>query len=76
MNKKILLTRIISLIAILGLLVSCAPAPAAEVPVDAAPIVYHTVMTGTALDTVTVTQGTTGQYQIAFTLKSRCTPRN
>jgi len=37
MNKKILLTRIISLIAILGLLVSCAPAPAAEVPVDAEP---------------------------------------
>jgi preprotein translocase subunit SecD len=44
-------------------------APTKE-PVDAAPIVYHTVMTGTALDTVTVTQGTTGQYQIAFTLKS------
>jgi preprotein translocase subunit SecD len=40
-----------------------------EVPVETAPIIYHTVMTGTALDTVTVTQGTTGQFQIAFTLK-------
>ena len=41
-----------------------------EVPAETAPIVYHTVMTGTALDTVTVTQGQTGQFQIAFTLKS------
>jgi len=40
-----------------------------EVPAETAPIVYHTVMTGTALDTVTVTQGQTGQFQIAFTLK-------
>jgi len=37
---------------------------------ETAPIVYHTVMTGTALNTVTVTQSQTGQYQIAFTLKS------
>lgn len=37
---------------------------------EEAPIVYHTVMTGTALNTVTVTQSQTGQYQIAFTLKS------
>ena len=41
-----------------------------DVPAETAPVIYHTVMTGTALDTVTVTQGTTGQYQIAFTLKS------
>jgi len=41
-----------------------------DVPAEIAPIIYHTVMTGTALDTVTVTQGTTGQFQIAFTLKS------
>jgi preprotein translocase subunit SecD len=33
--------------------------------------VYHTVMTGAALDTVTVQAGTlAGSYQIAFTLKS------
>ena len=31
--------------------------------------VYHTVMTGAALDTVNVTQDQTGRYQIAFTLK-------
>ena len=36
-----------------------------------APQVYHTVMTGAALDTVTVQTGTlAGSYQIAFTLKS------
>jgi preprotein translocase subunit SecD len=40
-----------------------------EVPAEIAPIIYNTVMTGTALDSVTVTQGTTGQYQIAFSLK-------
>jgi preprotein translocase subunit SecD len=37
----------------------------------AAPQVYHTVMTGAALDTVTVQPGSlAGSYQIAFTLKS------
>jgi preprotein translocase subunit SecD len=37
----------------------------------AAPQVYHTVMTGAALDTVTVQAGTVpGSYQVAFTLKS------
>jgi preprotein translocase subunit SecD len=41
-----------------------------QVPTENAPVIYHTVMTGTALDTVTVTQSSTGQYQIAFTLKS------
>jgi preprotein translocase subunit SecD len=35
-----------------------------------APKVYHTVMTGTALQTVNVQAGTTTGYQIAFTLKS------
>jgi preprotein translocase subunit SecD len=35
------------------------------------PQIYHTVMTGAALDTVTVQAGTlAGAYQIAFTLKS------
>jgi preprotein translocase subunit SecD len=47
---------------------STAATPTAA-PTETAPLIYHTVMTGTALDTVTVTQGTTGQYQIAFTLK-------
>ena len=37
MNKKNILSRIISLIAILGLLVACAPAPVAEAPVEAEP---------------------------------------
>ena len=32
------------------------------------PVIYHTVMTGAALDTVSVTQQT-GQYMIAFSLK-------
>ena len=56
--------------------VSATPADASateaptQTPTETAPVIYHTVMTGTALDTVTVTQGTTGQYQIAFTLKS------
>jgi preprotein translocase subunit SecD len=37
----------------------------------AAPQVYHTVMTGAALNTVTVQAGSlAGSYQIAFTLKS------
>jgi len=39
-------------------------------PTDNAPKVYHTVMTGTALDSVNVTQSSTGQNQIAFTLKA------
>ncbi|MGE5073922.1 MAG: protein translocase subunit SecD, partial [Anaerolineae bacterium] len=39
-------------------------------PTAAAPTVYHTVMTGAELDTVTVAPGTlSGNYQIAFTLK-------
>jgi preprotein translocase subunit SecD len=46
-----------------------ADATATAVPTEAAPTIYHSVMTGTALDTVTVTQSSTGQYQIAFTLK-------
>ena len=32
--------------------------------------VYHTVMTGAALDTVSVQTSSVGQYEIAFTLKS------
>ncbi len=37
----------------------------------AAPQIYHTVMTGSALDTVTVQAGSlAGQYEIAFTLKA------
>lgn len=40
------------------------------VPTETTPIIYHTVMTGTALESVSVTQSTTGQNQIAFTLKS------
>lgn len=40
------------------------------VPTEAAPTIYHTVMTGTALDSVSVTQSTTGQNQIAFSLKA------
>ena len=41
-------------------------------PTQAAPpTIYHTVMTGAALDTVTVQPGSlSGQYEIAFTLKS------
>ncbi len=35
--------------------------------------VYHTVMTGTGLQTATVTRSQTGQYQIAFTLKGDAT---
>jgi preprotein translocase subunit SecD len=36
----------------------------------AEPTVYHTVMTGKDLDTVSVQLGSAGTYQIAFTLKS------
>jgi preprotein translocase subunit SecD len=43
------------------------------VPTDTAAIVYHTVMTGTALDSVSVTQSSAGQNQIAFVLKSDST---
>jgi preprotein translocase subunit SecD len=39
-------------------------------PTETAATVYHTVMTGTALDSVSVTQSTTGQNQIAFKLKA------
>jgi preprotein translocase subunit SecD len=58
------------------------PAPAATTTPEAAvtpaatdttattPTVYCTVMTGAALNTVTVTQSTLGKYQIAFELKS------
>ena len=35
--------------------------------------VYHTVMTGAALDTVNVTRSSTGQYEISFTLKGSAT---
>ncbi|HKZ43829.1 MAG TPA: protein translocase subunit SecD [Anaerolineales bacterium] len=40
-----------------------------ETPATDVPVIYHTVMTGTALDSVAVTQQT-GQYMISFTLKS------
>jgi len=40
------------------------------VPTETSTTVYHTVMTGTALDSVSVTQSTAGQNQIAFTLKA------
>lgn len=48
------------------------PAPsAAAQPTPAVPAtIYHTVMTGAALDTVNVTTGTVpGQYEVAFQLK-------
>jgi preprotein translocase subunit SecD len=45
------------------------PAPEATPTATAPEQVYHTVMTGAALDTVNVTQDQTGRYQIAFTLK-------
>lgn len=35
--------------------------------------IYHTVMTGAALDTVSVQTSSVGQYEIAFTLKSNGT---
>ncbi len=37
-------------------------------PETAEPVIYHTVMTGAALDDVGVTQDNFGQYQIAFVL--------
>ena len=43
--------------------------PSAEATPTAPEQIYHTVMTGAALDTVNVTQDQTGRYQIAFTLK-------
>jgi preprotein translocase subunit SecD len=43
--------------------------PTAAAPTETAPTIYHTVMTGTALESVSVTQSTTGQNQIAFSLK-------
>ena len=47
------------------------PGATPSVAPTTAPQVYHTVMTGAALDTVTVQAGTlAGSYQIAFTLKS------
>ena len=45
------------------------PAPGATPTATAPEQVYHTVMTGAALDTVNVTRDQTGRYQIAFTLK-------
>jgi preprotein translocase subunit SecD len=36
----------------------------------AQPQVYHTVMTGAALDSVSVTQSQLGEYQVSFVLKS------
>jgi preprotein translocase subunit SecD len=44
-------------------------APTAS-PTSSPAIIYHTVMTGAALDTVNVTTNSVGAYQIAFTLKS------
>jgi preprotein translocase subunit SecD len=46
------------------------PSPEATPTTTLPEQVYHTVMTGAALNTVTVTQDQTGRYQIAFTLKS------
>jgi preprotein translocase subunit SecD len=46
------------------------PAPTTVPPTDAPPAtIYHTVMTGAALDSVNVTRSTAGAYEIAFTLK-------
>ena len=44
--------------------------PATDTTTKATDRVYHTVMTGTALQTVNVQPATTGGYQIAFSLKS------
>jgi preprotein translocase subunit SecD len=44
------------------------PPPAIPTAVPAVPI-YHTVMTGAALDSVNVTRTSAGAYEIAFTLK-------
>jgi preprotein translocase subunit SecD len=44
---------------------------AAATPAPGNGVIYHTVMTGAALDTVSVTRDSvTGAYQISFTLKS------
>ncbi len=47
--------------------------PAAGTTPAALPTVYHTVMTGAALDTVGVQSNNAGGYDIAFTLKSDST---
>ncbi|HEY3310803.1 MAG TPA: protein translocase subunit SecD [Anaerolineales bacterium] len=44
--------------------------PATDTTTPAAERVYHTVMTGTSLQTVNVQQSTKGGYEIAFSLKS------
>jgi preprotein translocase subunit SecD len=49
------------------------PNPTASETATPAAQVYHTVMTGAALDTVNVTRSSTGQYEIAFTLKGNAT---
>lgn len=49
--------------------ISTETATPTDVPVEPTPTIYHTVMTGTALESVGVTQGSGGQNQIAFTLK-------
>ncbi len=50
------------------------PAPTATGTADATtPTVYHTVMTGTALQTASVTQSTTGQYEISFVMQPDAT---
>lgn len=49
-----------------------AAATPATSPTPAA-VVYHTVMTGSGLQSATVTQDQLGQYQIAFVLKSDAT---
>ena len=43
------------------------PNPDGSTPVE--PQVYHTVMTGAALDSVSVTQSQLGEYQVSFVLK-------
>jgi len=50
---------------------SATPVPTAST--TQAPIIYHTVMTGAALNSVNVTTDSLGAYQIAFTLKSNAT---
>jgi preprotein translocase subunit SecD len=49
------------------------PNPVATETAAPAAQVYHTVMTGAALDTVNVTRSSTGQYEISFTLKGSAT---
>jgi preprotein translocase subunit SecD len=44
--------------------------PATDTTTKPADRVYHTLMTGTALQTVNVTQATGGGYEVAFSLKS------